>query len=567
MKYSSHAPRALLFLAALTILVFIAAPQAFSAENEAAYMAQLAGTWSGKLTAGGSSLRIVFNIRVENGAYVATMDSPDQGVKAIPVSKVTRSGSAVSIEVKMIGGVFSGELASDGGKINGMWQQSGMSFPLNLEKQATELSGQASNMNPTQSQQSASPPDAAQGGTGGGTKNGTAGGAEKGANVPGAPYSEVAVRFPSRSPGVELAGTLTMPDGEGPFPAVVLVSGSGPQNRDEEIMGHKPFGVIADYLARRGIAVLRYDDRGFGESTGDFASATTLDLAEDARGAFAFLAGTDTIDAGRVGIVGHSEGGLIAAVIAGEQGRTPTLGTAAQGVAIQSIQSAVQGMPAQGTAPQGSAGPAAKFIVMLAGPGLRGDRLLLVQGRAIALASGASEEAVEVATALNAKLYAIAVRDDPIAVRRQQLIDTFMAAAAASPEAAHYQKAAPADKAAWEAQVGKQAGAVADQLLSPWVQEFLVLDPAEYLRTVRVPVLALNGTKDVQVPVDVNFPAIGDALASAGNDHYTLLRLEGLNHLFQHARTGLPGEYGQIEETFDPAALDAVADWILSLAR
>jgi len=568
MKYSAHAPRALVVLTALTLLVFVAAPQAFSAENEAEYMAQVAGTWLGKLTAGGSSLRIVFNIRVENGAYAATMDSPDQGVKGIPVSKVTRAGPAVNIEVKAIGGIFSGELTGDGTKISGTWKQSGMSFPLSLTKQSTEFSGSKPDAKPTQSQSAAATPEAAPSGAEGGTADGVAGEAAKGAKASDVPYGEATVRFPSMSPGVELAGTLSIPGGEGPFPAVVLVSGSGPQNRDEEIIGHKPFGVIADYLARRGIAVLRYDDRGVGDSTGDFASATTLDLAEDARGALAFLAGTGNIDSGRVGIVGHSEGGLIAAIIAGEQGRA-----AVQGAAIQS---AAQGTPAQNTvtqgsarvpAPQGATGPAAAFIVMLAGPGIRGDRLLLAQGEGIARASGASQEAVDEAAALNAKLYAIAMRDEPSDVKRQKLIDAFMAAAAASPEAAQYQKAEPAERAAWEARAGEQAGRVADQLLSPWVQEFLVLDPAEYLRTVRIPVLALNGTRDLQVPVEVNFTAINDALSQAGNDHYTLLRLDELNHLFQHAQTGLPGEYGQIGETFAPEALAAIGDWILSLAR
>lgn len=561
MKYSAHAPRALVVLTALTLLAFSAAPQAFSAENEneAEYMAQLAGTWLGKLTVGGSSLRIVFNIRVENGAYAATMDSPDQGVKAIPVSKVTRVGSAVSIEVKVIGGVFSGELTGDGTKISGTWKQSGMSFPLSLAKQPTEFSGSKPDTKSAQSQPAATTPEAAPSGAESGTTDGSASDAAKGAKASDVPYSEATVRFPSMSPGVELAGTLSIPGGEGPFPAVVLVSGSGPQNRDEEIMGHKPFGVIADYLARRGIAVLRYDDRGVGDSTGDFASATTLDLAEDARGALAFLAGTGNIDSGRMGIVGHSEGGLIAAVIAGEQGRAAVQGTPAQNIVTQGS--------AQGPAPQGTTGPAAAFIVMLAGPGIRGDRLLLAQGEGIARASGASEKAVEEAAALNAKLYAIAMRDEHLDVKRQKLIDAFMTAAAASPEAAQYQKAEPAERAAWEARAGEQAGRVADQLLSPWVQEFLVLNPAEYLRTVRVPVLALNGTRDLQVPVEVNFTAINDALSQAGNDHYTLLRLDGLNHLFQHAQTGLPGEYGQIGETFAPEALAAIGDWILSLSR
>ncbi|HWP68202.1 MAG TPA: alpha/beta fold hydrolase, partial [Rectinemataceae bacterium] len=333
------------------------------------------------------------------------------------------------------------------------------------------------------------------------------------------PYKAIEVSFTNPAAGIDLSGTLTLPEGRGPFPAVVLVTGSGAQNRDEEILGHKPFLVIADYLARRGIAALRYDDRGVGASKGVFATATTLDFAGDAEAAAACLVARPEIDAKRIGIAGHSEGAIVAAIAA-------------------------------------SRDPVVSFIVMLAGPGVRGDRLLLLQNAALARAAGADESFIEQANKINASLYAIAMRPGDSATLREEIISALMTlrgADAASSEA---------KKAGQEA----QSGLVADQLLSPWFRAFLSLDPAAYLAKVSIPVLAMNGSKDLQVPADDNLPAIGRALESAGNRRYTLLKLDGLNHLFQHAGTGRPEEYGTITETFAPEALAAMGDWIASVA-
>ncbi|MCE1195843.1 alpha/beta hydrolase [bacterium] len=306
--------------------------------------------------------------------------------------------------------------------------------------------------------------------------------------------------------GIDLAGTLLLPAGVGPFPAV-----SGAQNRDEELLGHKPFKAIAEYLAGRGVASLRCDDRGVGASGGNFAAATTFDFASDARAAVAFLAGRPEIDARRVGLVGHSEGGLIAAIVGAED-------------------------------------PALSFIAMLAGPGLRGDRLLLAQNAALAAASGMGAEAIAAANALNARLYAIAVKaEEPSAVRAEIVAAMTEAMGGAIP-------AAVAERAA-------------DQLLNPWTRAFLAIDPADYLSKVRIPALALNGTKDLQVPAEANLAAIGRALDAAGNKAYSLVSLEGLNHLFQRAKTGLPQEYAAIAEDFAPEALAALGDWILATTR
>lgn len=311
--------------------------------------------------------------------------------------------------------------------------------------------------------------------------------------------------------GIDLAGTLLLPAGAGQFPAVVLATGSGAQNRDEELLGHKPFKTIAEYLAGRGIASLRCDDRGVGGSGGSFAAATTFDFATDACASIAFLAARPEIDARRVGLVGHSEGGLIAAIVGAED-------------------------------------PALSFIALLAGPGLRGDRLLLAQNEALAAASGLGADAISEANALNARLYAIAMKDGEPAAIKAELVAAMAGAMGGAISRAAAERAA-------------------DQLLSPWIRSFLAIDPADNLAKVRIPALALNGTKDLQVPAEANLAAIGRALDVAGNTSYRLVRLEGLNHLFQHAGTGLPQEYAAIAEDFAPEALAALGDWIVATTR
>jgi fermentation-respiration switch protein FrsA (DUF1100 family) len=331
------------------------------------------------------------------------------------------------------------------------------------------------------------------------------------AAAPAEAVREVDVVVRNAGAGIELAGTLVLPAGAGPFPAVALATGSGAQNRDEELLGHRPFRTIAEYLAGRGIASLRCDDRGVGASGGNFQASTTYDFASDARAAIAFLAARPEIDAHHIGLVGHSEGGLIAAIVGAED---PTL----------------------------------SFIVLLAGPGLRGDRLLLAQNAALASASGMGAEAIAAANALNARLYGIAAKnEEPAAIRTELVAALSEAMGGAIPKAA--------------------AERAADQLLSPWIRAFLALDPAEYLSKVRIPTLALNGTKDLQVPAEANLAAIGGALEAAGNKAYRLVRLEGLNHLFQRAGTGLPQEYASISEDFAPEALAALGDWIAETAR
>jgi hypothetical protein len=321
------------------------------------------------------------------------------------------------------------------------------------------------------------------------------------------PYDREQVRYPS-APGVVLAGTLTKPRGRGPHPGAVLITGSGPQDRDETVFGHRPFLVLADYLTRRGVAVLRSDDRGVGESTGDFAAAAIQDLAADARAGFDFLRGGDDIDADRVGLIGHSDGAVIA----------PLLAAASVEIA---------------------------WIVLMAGPGVPSLRLLLDQAELIARSEGVPARARSDSRRLNRAIYEV-VTDEPDdrAARRRitELLEQ-------RPEALG---SAPRD--AVETLVA--------QVTSPWFRSFLAHDPRPTLRRVRAPVLAINGELDLQVPPRPNLPAIAAALEAGGNADYAAVKLPRLNHLFQTATTGSPSEYEAIAETLAPAALAVIGEWI-----
>ncbi len=464
---------------ATTLLAFVTGAAGVFAQSAAPDT--FLGFWMGDLKAGAVTLRIGFTVNASDGALSATMDSPDQGVKGVPVSRVDIQADSIVLEVKSAAGSYAGKISADGRSIDGIWSQGGAKFPVLLKKlDAAPVLDRP---------QEPKPPF---------------------------PYSSIDVTFTDKKANVDLAGTLTIPQGAGPFPAVVLVTGSGPQNRNEELMGHKPFLVIADYLSRNGIAVLRYDKRGIGASKGDFASATTFDFADDAEAAFTFLAARKEVDAKRVGIAGHSEGGVIAPIVAARN-------------------------------------PAVTFIVLLAGPGLPGHKLLEAQGSALARASGMDENTVAQSAQLNQKLYAIALKTGNADALIAEAKKTYLDALDADTSLSQAQK----DDAKANA-----AGTVAP-LFTPWYRAFLALDPAVYLSKVRVPVLALNGSRDLQVPADPDLSAIETALKAAGNTSDTLVKLEGLNHLFQHAATGLPDEYGKITETFAPEALAAMRDWIL----
>lgn len=459
---------------------------------------RFAGAWEGALDLGGSSLRLVFTIeKMDSSSFGAKMDSPDQGAFGIPASKVTIDKDSVRIDVAAAGGYYSGRLDAVTDQIQGSWTQSGMEFPLALAKVAPTSTNLAETTFEPATARVPHRPQNPQ---------------------PPYPYEAVDVAFSGGAPGVGLAGTLILPEGKGPFPAAILVTGSGPQDRDETIMNHKPFLVIADFLARRGIATLRYDDRGIAGSTGEFQSATTFDFAADAAAAMRFLEAAPKIDSNRVGVIGHSEGGLVALMLAAYKSAQPA------------------------------------FAVMLAGPAISGTEILLTQTEAIARAEGAGEEAIAQAQATNATLYAIASSGLGDSEARAEIISALMETVPFAPQ-----------EEAFRAGLEAQLDGVADALLSPWMREFLRSNPEPYLEALRMPFLALYGTSDLQVVASANVPKARQVLEKSGASLASIVVLPGLNHLFQTSASGKIEEYGELTETISPLALDVLGAW-LSLA-
>jgi len=443
------------------------------------------GIWEAKLKAPGIELTIVFKISENpDGTLTATMDSPDQGATGIPVEEVIFKNNTLRLEVKSAGGVFEGKVSEDFLVIEGEWKQSGQTLPLTVKRvdKAVEILRPQEPKKPY-------------------------------------PYIEQEVAYENKDAEIKLAGTLTLPSGDAPFPAVLLITGSGPQDRNETIYNHRPFLVLADYLTRQGIAVLRVDDRGVGKSTGDFSQATSVDFASDVLAGIEYLKTRKEINPNQIGLIGHSEGGLIAPM-----------------VAVKS--------------------PDVAFIVLMAGTGLTGEEILYLQGALIAKAMGASEEDIAKNRRFNEKIFSVIKEEKDKKMAEERLHQMFME---------DWEKMSEEEK--------NRVGDIGDpeeylkaqlqNLLSPWLKFFLTYDPKPTLSKVKCPVLAINGEKDLQVPPKENLSAIEEALKSGGNQDYTIKEIPNLNHLFQTAQTGLPAEYAKIEETVSPVALKIISDWIL----
>jgi len=436
---------------------------------------RLMGSWAGTLEVGGTELRIVFHVKQDDGGLSATMDSPDQGATGIPVSSVTVEGDSVTLAVARINGRYEGALSSDGSTMEGSWTQGGQSAPLVLTPA---------------NEDGAAPPPRPQ------------------HPEPPYPYVTEDVTFVNEDAHITLAGTLTRPKGDGPHPAVVLVSGSGPQNRDSEVFNHKLFHVLADHLTRQGLAVLRYDERGVGDSEGTFDGATMQDFAGDVAAAVRFLKEQPSTDQNEVGLLGMSEGGLVA----------PLVHTKHQ--------------------------PAA-FLVLMAGPSVPGGEILVEQRASLVAAQGASPAAV-----------------DSIRRLQRRLME---AVRTGTDSAAIAQSVRPLLKD--QGNNDEQIDAQIEQMTTDWFRAFVRHDPAPVLRALDVPVFALYGRLDLQVPPEQNVDPMRAALSASPSEDTTVRVLNGLNHLFQPAETGLPTEYGQIDTTMAPAALNAVTEWIRERTR
>jgi len=428
------------------------------------------GAWIGTVDTGAIRLRVVFRVVNTDEGLKATLDSPDQGLAGMPTSAVKRDGASLRIEVSTIGGVFEGTIAGDLASIDGKWLQGGAAMPLLLKplKNFAELEGKRPQV-----------------------------------PVRPYPYREEEVTYENKLQNVTLAATLTSPPGKGPFAGVLLITGSGPQDRDESLMGHKPFLILSDYLTRQGIVVLRADDRGTGKSTGAFSQATTADFATDAEAGVAYLKTRTEVNPQKIGLIGHSEGGMIAPMVAARN----------KDVA---------------------------FIVMMAGTAVPGDQVLVAQMEAIDRANGRDAASALKNAAMQREVLQLVETEKDQETLEKGIRDKIGSAVP-------------------EAQIGMEIR----QFTSPWFRYFLTYDPATALRKVRCPVLAINGSLDKQVLPSQNLPVIRKALEEAGNKHFEIDELPGLNHLFQTAKTGSPAEYTQIEETISPIALQKIASWIL----
>jgi hypothetical protein len=442
--------------------------------------------WQGALDAGGGNkLRVVLRISVAaDGALSGTLDSIDQGALNLPIDTITLQDQKLHFEMKTIGALFDGTLNPDGTEISGTWNQAGSATPLVFEKSSANAVAAV-----TKRPQDPTKPY---------------------------PYHEEEISFKNQSAGDVLAGTLTMPSAGGPFAAAVLITGSGAQDRNEELLNHRPFLVLADYLTRQGIAVLRYDDQGFGKSTGDFSAATSADFATDVQSAVEFLKSRKEIDPARIGLIGHSEGGLIAPMVAAHDSDI-------------------------------------SFIVLMAGTGVPGSAIIEAQWAAIERAQGISDDAIAKAGDLQMRIDDVVKAEKDDAVAAQKIRDLFKETETWTAE----------EKSALSS--GEEnADALIKTLLSPWFRFFLAYDPAPALQSVKCPVLVLNGEHDLQVLPSQNLPPIVAALEAGGTADYTIIKLPKLNHLFQTSTTGSPNEYSKIEETISPVALKIVGNWILA---
>lgn len=432
------------------------------------------GSWMGTLHIGDTELRIAYTIQEDqDGSLTAVMHSLDDVVYDIPVNEIQYQDNQITLVCEAAQSTYEGRFISgrNSNYFDGQWKQAGMSFELDLS--------------PIEEIPRPNRPQDPQ---------------------PPFPYEEEEVVFENIPAGIQLAGTLTIPEGPGPFPVIVTISGSGSQDRNSNFFEHKPFWVIADYLARLGIAVLRYDDRGVGGSTNTETEATTADLAGDVIAAVSFLMDHPDIDPNRIGLIGHSEGGIIAPMVATE---------------IENI----------------------ALIVLLAGPGVPGSKILLDQNEDIYRAQGAPESVIELRLTYLRLVFEI-LQDNPDDKVAQEMIGE-----------AYIQT---------YGQILSQEGlnAEAEAWTFNWLRFFISYDPGPTLAQVTCPILALFCEHDIQVDVNENLPVMESILAEAGHPDYLVEELPELNHLFQTAQTGVIEEYAQIEETFSPAALDLIGAWI-----
>ncbi len=456
-----------------------AAPSTSSQEYVKASL--IVGDWSGILDVGIAKVTLVLHIQQNStGLLSATVDTLEHKVNGTPIDSITFDDGMLKFEIKTALAEFEGLLDKGESKISGQLTQAGQSFPLKFERgiKSVEI--------PKRPQEPKLP----------------------------LPYIEEQVSYDNHEAGVTLFGTLTLPASNGLSPVVILIAGSGPNDRDETLLGHKPFLVLADHLTRQGIAVLRFDKRGCGKSTGNYGKATSQDFSNDVLAGIQYLKSRKEVNLSQIGLIGHSEGGLIA----------PIIGAKSTDVA---------------------------FIVLMAGPGVNGEEILYEQGMLIQRAIGETEDSINQSRKLLEQMFAIVkkVSDPQIAAEQlKELARNHMANLEGAQE-----------KITFETLQSQMA-----RVNTEWFRYFLTFEPSIALKQVQAPVLVLNGELDLQVPSKQNLPVISKALKESGNKDFKIIELPKLNHLFQTCETGSISEYAKIEETISPLALNLISEWILA---
>ena len=443
-----------------------------------AYGQSITGDWTGNLEIQGMKLPLVLHVTQKGDTLVSTMDSPAQGAKGIPVNNTAFANNSLNFEIRNLGISYKGLMAGD--SISGTFTQGGFSIPLVLQRETGE---KATVVNRPQTPQ------------------------------PPFHYAIEEVSFTNPTEGNTLAGTLTTPSGKKQFPVVVMITGSGAQDRDETLFGHKPFWVIADHLAQNGIGALRLDDRGVGGSSRGQEGATSADFATDIEAAVNFLYKKGFKN---IGLIGHSEGGMIAPMVAVQNKNV-------------------------------------KFIVTMAGPGIPVDSLMLIQNREVSKTSGASAEEISENLSASREIFGLlkSYTGNDIKTALKNKLQTWM----------------DADTTKSDDQKEKFISQQIEQVTSPWFLYFIKFNPDTFLGQVKIPVLAINGSKDVQVAAKENLSAIEKSLQKAGNKNFEVAELPGLNHLFQEAKTGAVSEYVTIEQTISPTVLKLITDWIQKTSK
>lgn len=458
------------------IFLFSMIPFVLCAQN-------IEGRWEGDLKIQGVSLRLVFNVKKHEDGYRSTMDSPDQGAKDIPVHLTTFEDEKIVFELPIAQIRYTGKLIKN--EFVGIFVQRGQEFPLTL------------------------------------AYNSSTDRIYKRYQTPSDPfgYSVEEIKFENREHHINLEGTLTLPKGTGlkKFPVVILISGSGPQNRDYEIYGHKPFLVISDYLTNKGFGVLRFDDRGVGYSEGNFENSTIFDFVKDVESAIDYLKSRNDIDKENIGLIGHSEGGLVGSIVASKQKDV-------------------------------------KFLVLLATPGLIGKDVIIQQQEVILRKSGIAENQLNELRRINSKLFDV-VQNSPFEseIEIKNKLMTILSELIKIDSINLTNGMSESDFIDYQLSV----------LLNPWFKSFLKFDPSTFFYKVSCPVLAVFGSHDLQMLPKENLNSIENALKSGGNDKFESMIFVGLNHLFQTSETGLPNEYSSIEETFSQSVLEYLYNWLL----